>query len=176
MSKKSSLIARRAWKILRLALLWARKGGMFRSRIEINLNVLIKGIRKLCHTNETRGALAYGDHEFSFDETPMMHVKMHRPSYLRFKMPHIPCIKPQVDFDYSFEFDEDVISVNEDTMCYSVDHVQRTGFLKDDSEDEEEEEMYGACDEGIDLKAEKFIAKFYEQIKQQRLYKDNSDK
>ncbi|KAI3449419.1 hypothetical protein Pfo_006084 [Paulownia fortunei] len=161
MSKKSSLVARRAWNVLRLALLWARKGGLFRNRhrLVISLNVFAKVIRKFIHSNEPRGALVYGDREFSFDDTPIFHVKMHRPSSLRFKMPHIPCIKPHVDFDY----DEDFIYEDEG------DHVQGTSFLKDaEEEEEEEEETNGACDEGIDLKAEQFIAKFYEQMKLQR--------
>ncbi|KAI3460770.1 hypothetical protein Pfo_017433 [Paulownia fortunei] len=170
MAKKSSLAGRRAWDILRLALLWARKGRVFRNRLVISLNVFQKGIRKLRHSNQTpRGALVYGDRELSFDDTPIIHVKMHRPSSLRFKMPHIPCIKPHVDFDYDFEFDDDI---NEEDTC----HVKRTSFLKGAEEEEEEEgeeleeevEVIGGCDEGIDLKAEQFIAKFYEQMKLQR--------
>ncbi|KAL0435946.1 UNVERIFIED_CONTAM: hypothetical protein Sradi_0302500 [Sesamum radiatum] len=59
MSKKSSVVARRAWNILRLALLWARKGGLFRNRLMLNFNVYV---RKLLHSNvDARGALAYGD-------------------------------------------------------------------------------------------------------------------
>ncbi|PIN07537.1 hypothetical protein CDL12_19890 [Handroanthus impetiginosus] len=154
MSKKSSLIARRAWNILRLALMWARKGGIIRNRHFSSLSEFSKLIKKLLHSNDARGALAYGDREFSFDDTPIIHVKMHRPSSMRFKLPHIPCIKPQVDFDYDFEFDDEDC-VNEDEICYGGDY-------------EEEEDINGGCDEGIDLKAEKFIANFYEEIKLQR--------
>lgn len=164
MSKKSSLATRRAWDVLRLALLWARKRGVFRNRLVINLSVLQKGIRKLRHSHQTpRGALVYGDRELSFDDTPIIHVKMHRPSSLRFKMPHIPCIKPQVDFDYDFESDDDY-DVDVGEMFDGVDRVIKGA----EEEEEEEEEVNGACDEGIDLKAELFIAKFYEQMKLQR--------
>ncbi|KAK6120154.1 hypothetical protein DH2020_046060 [Rehmannia glutinosa] len=166
MSKKSSHIARRAWNILRLALLWARKGGLFRNRhrLAISLSVFSKLTRKLTHSHhEPRGALAYGDREFSFDETPIFHVKMHRPSSMRFKLPHIPCIiKPQVDFDY--DYDEEFMCADRELCCDSGDRLERTNFFNDD----EDEEMDGDCDEGIDLKAEEFIAKFYEQMKLQR--------
>ncbi|KAL0459743.1 UNVERIFIED_CONTAM: hypothetical protein Slati_0601500 [Sesamum latifolium] len=171
MSKKSSVVARRAWNILRLALLWARKGGLFRNRLMLNFNLYV---RKLLHSNvDARGALAYGDREFSFDDTPIIHVKMHRgsSSSLRFKMPHIPCIKPQVDFDYDFDYDDDDEDVKNDQDEMSSDHERRRlSFLKDVEEDEEEEETTKeSCDdEEIDLKAEEFIARFYEQMKLQR--------
>lgn len=136
MTNKSSVIARRAWRLLRLALLWTRKGGLFRARLAI------KVIRKLAHSNESRRPLVYGDHEFSFDQTPTVRVKMHRPSSsLPFKMPHFPCIQPQVDFDCDFGDDE-------------YDHAQ------------------GACemnDDDVDVRAEKFIAEFYHQMKMQSL-------
>ncbi|KAL3849714.1 hypothetical protein ACJIZ3_011596 [Penstemon smallii] len=162
MSKNTPIVGRRAWSILRLALLWARKGGLFRNRLVFSLNVLGKGIRKLRNSNyeQQRGALVYGDREFSFDDTPIIHVKMHRPSSLRFKMPHIPCIKPQVDFDYDFEFDDD------NQICYGLDESSNRLI----NEDEDEIDVNGDFDEedGIDLKAEQFIAKFYEQMKMQR--------
>ncbi|KAL2239033.1 UNVERIFIED_CONTAM: hypothetical protein Sindi_1095000 [Sesamum indicum] len=168
MSKKSSLVARRAWNILRLALLWARKGGLFRNRLMLNLNIYV---RKLLHSNDARGALAYGDREFSFDDTPIIHVKMHRgSSSLRFKMPHIPCIKPQVDFEYDFDYDDDEdVANDQDEMSSDREQRRRLSFLKDVEEDDEEEETNESCDdEEIDLKAEEFIARFYEQMKLQR--------
>ncbi|KAL2485744.1 hypothetical protein Adt_30500 [Abeliophyllum distichum] len=178
MQKKGSNLGRRAWNILRLALLWARKGGIFRNKFAINLSLLQKGVKSLRHPNGgSRGALIEGEHELSFDQTPIIHVKMHRPSSLRFKMPHIPCINPHVDFDYDFEFNDDL-----DRIYYN--DVPRKSFLKgveddvdhDDDHDHHDdhgfdqdcEEIYGPSDEGIDLKAEQFIAKFYEQMKMQR--------
>ncbi|CAA2994894.1 Hypothetical predicted protein [Olea europaea subsp. europaea] len=92
MQKNSSDFTRRAWKILRLALLWAREGGLFRKRLAINLNTLPKYIKSLRHVGRSGDQLIYGERELSFDATPIIHVKMYRPSSWRFKMPHIPCI------------------------------------------------------------------------------------
>ncbi|XP_047963499.1 uncharacterized protein LOC125208003 [Salvia hispanica] len=144
MSRKNSMRSRRAWDVLRLALLWARRGGAFRNRMAINMRLLQKGIRKLRHSHHhgtPPGALVYGERELSFDDTPVIHVKMHRPASLRFM---IPCIKPQVDFDYDFDFDDDQIYA------------------------EEEEKVIEECDDEVDLKAEEFIANFYKQMKLQR--------
>ncbi|KAG6426832.1 hypothetical protein SASPL_111066 [Salvia splendens] len=145
MSRKNSMRSRRAWDVLRLALLWARRGGAFRNRMAINMRLLQKGIRKLRHSHHHGTPLVYGERELSFDDTPVIHVKMHRPASLRFM---IPCIKPQVDFDYDFDFDDDEIYA-----------------------EEEEEKVIGIgeeCDEEVDLKAEEFIANFYKQMKLQR--------
>ncbi|KAK4406959.1 hypothetical protein Sango_0276900 [Sesamum angolense] len=134
----------------------------------LNLNIYV---RKLLHSNvnDARGALAYGDGS-SPSTTPHHHVKMHRgSSSLRFKMPHIPCIKPQVDFDYDFDYDDDddenATNYQDEMSCGSSDHERRRiSFLKD-TEDDEEKRM--SCDdEEIDLKAEEFM--FYEQMKLQR--------
>ncbi|KAJ8573721.1 hypothetical protein K7X08_010232 [Anisodus acutangulus] len=175
MQRKRSVVARRAWNVLRLALLWARKGGIFKNRHLIDLRLLPKYIKSLRHSNDY-GALHYGEREFSFDDTPIIHVKMHRPASLRFKMPNIPCIKPQVDFDFDFEnyhYDDEMYHRNND------DEVPRTSFLKD-TNDYNEKEEYVSCevsedeitagpgDEAINMMAEEFIAKFYEQIKLQR--------
>lgn len=131
----------------------------------LNLPKYIKSLRH----HQRGGALrAYGERQLSFDDTPVIHVRMHRPSSLRFKLPHIPCINPaQVDFDFDFNDDND------------YDDVARKSFLKSADDDEDDEEYYGydqVCedntregdDQGIDMKAEEFIAKFYEQMKLQR--------
>ncbi|CAA3007592.1 Hypothetical predicted protein [Olea europaea subsp. europaea] len=168
MQKKGSNSGRRAWNTLRLALVWARKGDIFRNKFALSLSLLQKGVKSLRHP-DGGGALIYGERELSFDETPIIHVKMHRPSSLRFKMPHIPCINPHVDFDYDFELNDD-----QDRIYYT--DVPRKSFLKgvEDQEDDQDyefdqvcEEIYGPSDEGIDLKAELFIANFYEQMKMQ---------
>ncbi|XP_059318238.1 uncharacterized protein LOC132068612 [Lycium ferocissimum] len=170
MQKKKSLVARRAWNVLRLALLWARKGGIFKKRWHFHL--LPKYIKNLHHTNNY-GALHYGERELSFDDTPIFHVKMHRPASLRFKMPNIPCIKPQVDFDFDFDFDNDH-DQSDDEMYHGNedddDVVPRKSFLNGTDDYCEENEIInaGPGDEAIDMKAEEFIAKFYEQIKMQR--------
>ncbi|KAL2507610.1 hypothetical protein Fot_31257 [Forsythia ovata] len=178
MQKKGSTLGRRAWNILRLALLWARKGGILRNKFAINLSLLQKGVKSLRHPNGGgRGALIYGEHELSFDQTPIFHVKMHRLSSLRFKMPHIPCINPHVDFDYDFEFNDDLDRIYYNDMPRKsflkgveddVDHENDHDHHDDHGFDQDCEEIYGPSDEGIDLKAEQFIAKFYEQMKMQR--------
>ncbi|KAJ8565856.1 hypothetical protein K7X08_008432 [Anisodus acutangulus] len=117
--RKRSVVARRAWNVLRLALLLSRKGVIFKNRHLVDLRLLPKYIKSLHHSNDYgygvgRGALHYGEGEFSFDDTPIIHVKMHRPASLRFKMPNIPCIKPQVEFDNDCERDDEMYSDNND--------------------------------------------------------------
>ncbi|XP_075524030.1 uncharacterized protein LOC142556450 [Primulina tabacum] len=127
--KKSFLV------VHRLALLWARKGGVFRDKLSIGLTIFYQRIISRIHHSEQQqqgGALIYGDRQFSFDESPMIYIKMHRPaSSFRFKLPNISCVR------FDFESEEE--------------HV-----VDDDDE------------EGIDLKAEEFIAKFREQMRLQR--------
>lgn len=163
MAKKKSHVSNRAWHLLRLALLWARKGGVFKRRLMMELRVVPKFLKGLGHSTP-RDQLHYGERELSFDKTPIFHVKMHRPNSMRF---NIPCITPQVDFDYDFD------DVSEDGG--EVAAGRRSFFLK--SAEDEEEYGYEACEEeriaveeeeGIDLRAEEFIAKFYEQMRLQR--------
>lgn len=172
MQRKRSVVARRAWNVLRLALLWARKGGIFKNKHLVDLRLLPKYIKSLRHANDHYAALHYGEREFSFDDTPIFHVKMHRPASLRFKMPNIPCIKPQVDFDFDFDNDYE----HDDEMYPdNNDGAPRKSFLNTEGEYCREDEYVSCevseeitCDEAIDMKAEEFIAKFYEQIKLQR--------
>ncbi|KAA8543046.1 hypothetical protein F0562_021459 [Nyssa sinensis] len=167
MAKKKSNAAQRAWNILRLALLWARKGGVFKRRLMMDLRLLPRCLKSLRQSNDQRSAIHYGERELSFDDTPIIHIKMHRPSSMRFRLPHIPCINPQADFDYDFEFNDE----NDDDTTYYNDEG-RTSFLQNGDEEDNGcevcEEMVPCEDEGIDIKAEEFIAKFYEQMKLQR--------
>ncbi|KAG2693369.1 hypothetical protein I3843_08G088800 [Carya illinoinensis] len=168
MQEKKFDVARRALNILRLALLWARKGGVFKRRLMVELRLLPKFIRSLAHGSRRDDRIHYTERELSFDETPIFHVKMHRPRRLRFHLPNIPCITPQVDFDYDFAAGDD----NDDV--YDCDHGERKSFLMGgtEEEDEDQEDSYEVCEEeeedGIDLRAEEFIAKFYAQMKLQR--------
>ncbi|KAL2556610.1 hypothetical protein Fot_01349 [Forsythia ovata] len=155
MQKKNSDFTRRAWKILRLALLSAREDGLFRKRLAISLNTLLKSIKCLRHGGGGRGPLIYGERELSFDSTPLIHVKMHRPSSLRFKMPRIPCINNPNVLDFDFNDCEEDIEMDYDNVV-----KERFSNGGDDIEN--------GCDEEIDLKAEEFIAKFYAQMKLQR--------
>lgn len=210
MHKHKSVVVRRAWNFLRLALLWARKGGHFKNRRQIvDPRLLPKFINKTLgvgttsssydyrHHHHQRGALHYGERQLSFDDTPVIHVKMYRPSSLRFKMPNIPCITgaPQVDFDdYDFDRHDCISTGRHDTFYPSEAHEdavlsRRSILLKaggdyitsdDEEEERDDDDGYGArdhqetdetprsCDDGIDLKAEQFIANFYQQIKLQR--------
>nr|GME09853.1 uncharacterized protein LOC109191254 [Ipomoea batatas] len=143
----------KAWNLVRVALLWARKGGVFKNRL-LMFKDLPKCVKSLhdhrhsaagyLHRRRDPCALHYGERQFSFDDTPIIHVKMHRPASLRFRMPHIPCINPPVDFD--FDFDGLSNGDADDQICCEAD---------DGGEE-------------IDSKAEQFIAKFYDQIKLQR--------
>ncbi|KAL3739575.1 hypothetical protein ACJRO7_020914 [Eucalyptus globulus] len=148
MPRKTSGVSRRAWNLLRLALLWARKGGG-------------------CSSCSLAFQIWYRERELSFDKTLVVHVKMHCPGPMRFPLRHIPCINPHVDFEP--EFDED------DRLCYGYEAV-RQSFLENGGEEgthfDEKQAEDGRVeieeDRGIDTRAEEFIAKFYEQTKLQR--------
>ncbi|KAJ7977628.1 Long cell-linked locus protein, putative, expressed [Quillaja saponaria] len=156
MPRKNSDIAHRAWSILRLALLWGRKGGVFKRRLVMELRLLPKYIKSLGHTTP-RDQIYYRERELSFDKTPIIHVKMHRPASMRFHLPHIPCINPQTNFDYDFDGQDD--GDYDDQEEYGYDYKSR---------DSEDHQMVSSEEEGIDGKAEEFIAKFYNQMKLQR--------
>ncbi|XP_019197382.1 PREDICTED: uncharacterized protein LOC109191254 [Ipomoea nil] len=160
----------KAWNLVRVALLWARKGGVFKNRL-LMFKDLPKCVKSLhdhrhsgaayVHRRRDPCALHYGERQFSFDDTPIIHVKMHRPASLRFRMPHIPCINPPVDFDFDFDFDGRSNADADDQIAFS------------DEYDNNADDDHQCCDdddggEEIDTKAEQFIAKFYEQIKLQR--------
>ncbi|GAA0150980.1 hypothetical protein LIER_37215 [Lithospermum erythrorhizon] len=205
MKTKNSDVAHRAWKLVRLALLWTRKGGVLRDRIVMDLRLLPKYFKRLRHQENNHRAVYYGERQLSFDETPIFRHKMHRPSSLRFKMPQMPCIKPQVDFDYDFDYDYNNSNNtydDENNKCYYNDFPRKSSSGDDSlrksrssestSGDDEEEEYDDSSFETfeelhndsiisyrpsdvkndheneIDLKAEKFIATFYEQMKLQR--------
>ncbi|KAK3430638.1 hypothetical protein EUGRSUZ_E02488, partial [Eucalyptus grandis] len=91
-------VTRRAWDVVRLALLWPRRGGAFRRLIAVKFRLAV-----------ARFVKSIGERELSFDKTLVFHVKMHRPGASkrsRFRLPRIPCISPDVDFEYGF-FDGD---------------------------------------------------------------------
>ncbi|EEF47298.1 uncharacterized protein LOC8265152 [Ricinus communis] len=159
--KNRNDIGKRAWNILRLALLWARKGGVFKRSLMVELPKFLKSLGHTTSSMTTPRNLYH--RQLSFDKTPIIHVKMHRPASMRF---NIPCITPRVDFDYDF----DGASEDEDGgfMC------GRRSFLKGREEEEEgnsneyDQERIPEEEKGIDLRAEEFIANFYQQMKLQR--------
>ncbi|XVF80646.1 hypothetical protein PTKIN_Ptkin15bG0090800 [Pterospermum kingtungense] len=171
--EKNSDIGRRAWNLLRLALLWTRKGGLFKRRLMMEIRLVPKFLKGLGHSTAPHRhdqISHYKERELSFDETPICHFKMHRPASMRFL---IPCISyEEVDFDYDFGIDEYDRASGYDSGRKSYS----TGSEKEE-EGQEKECGYEGCDEkspypleeeGIDSKAEKFIAKFYEEMKLQR--------
>ena len=161
MPKQNNNVAQRAWNILRLALLWARKGGIFkRWKLVIELRLVSKYLKRLGHTTPP-SQIHYLERELSFDETPIFNVNMNRPGSMRFHMPRIPCINPHVvDFDYDFDDEEDDVGY----------HSGRKAGDDYDGESSCEgcKEKVSNGEEGIDIRAEEFIAKFYEQMKLQR--------
>lgn len=178
MGKRNSDVGRRAWNILRLALLWARKGGVFKRRLATELRLLPKFLRGLGHHNiETtpgrHGIVGYGERQLSFDKTPIfprVAVKVNGSSSMRFLHSHIPCLNPPVvDFDRD-EYDDVVYDCARKSFLTNGEDQDNLY----DEEDEEEEEEYMSYEENdneennVDTRAEEFIAKFYEQIKLQR--------
>ncbi|GMP87520.1 hypothetical protein CsSME_00039859 [Camellia sinensis var. sinensis] len=180
MLKKKSDIAHRPWNLLRLALLWARNGCAFKRKFMMDLSLFPKFLKSLGCSSEHGAIIHYKEQELSFENTPITHVRMHRPTSMRFQMPCIPCINPHIDFDCDFpdkdsnnddDNDNDNDDDDDDNMSY-YNERERKSFLmisdEDDNGSEVCEETISRGDEGIDVKAEQFIAKFYEQMKLQR--------
>ncbi|QCE06647.1 hypothetical protein DEO72_LG9g1661 [Vigna unguiculata] len=174
MGLKNRGVGHRAWNLLRVTLLWARKGGVLRRKVAMELRLVPKYLKRLGHSNTPPSHIHYFERELSFDKTPIFHVKMYRPTSMRFHLPHIPCINPQVDFEYDFDDDDD--DVEYDTGRKSAltaagecdqefyDDYERRLEMTSCSEQEEQE----ADAQGIDKRAEEFIQKFYQQMKLQR--------
>ncbi|XP_027367761.1 uncharacterized protein LOC113873702 [Abrus precatorius] len=169
MSLKNRGVGHRAWNLLRVSLLWARKGGVLRRRVAMELRLVPKYLKRLGHTTQPTH-IHYFERELSFDKTPIFHVKMYRPSSMRFHLPHIPCINPHVDFDYDFNDD------NDDNVEYGYDNGRKSALIDQEFNHGYEgwqETAYGGEEEeadaqGIDERAEEFIAKFHQQMKLQR--------
>lgn len=160
-----SAITHKAWSLVRLALLWGRKGGVFEKWPLFELrNLFSKQLKALTHRNNNNGdryLSRYGERQLSFDETPLFNVKkMHRPANKSMRFLLFPCIAAApVEFDNGFEMDGQDYS--EEVKSYGYDEYCTDEFDRTDEVDEEE-------DKGVDVRAEEFIAKFYEQIKLQR--------
>ncbi|KAJ8619444.1 hypothetical protein MRB53_027973 [Persea americana] len=161
MAKKRTALAGRAWNLMRLALYWSRKGGIFKHRILTNLLPnYVKGLRATSHNS-----IPSGEREFSFDKTPMFNFRSHRSASMRFRyLPYIPCINPSVAFDDNDDKDDGVYNSSEDIGFYEDED-----FKSEKSDCEMNDgEVLDEGEEGIDSKAEKFIARFYQQMKLQR--------
>ncbi|XP_039155907.1 uncharacterized protein LOC120287245 [Eucalyptus grandis] len=98
MASGDSDVTRRAWDVVRLALLWPRRGGAFRWLLAVKFRLAVAGFVKSigggCGYHSSM-PIRYGERELSFDKTLVFHVKMHRPgasTRSRFRLPRIPCI------------------------------------------------------------------------------------
>ncbi|XP_030532642.2 uncharacterized protein LOC115742478 [Rhodamnia argentea] len=171
MERRDSGIARRAWDVLRLALLCARRGGVFRRLLAVKFRVAVTRFLKSIgggrcgySSSMPQGRIHYGERQLSFEETPIFRVKMHRPRgsmRSHFCLPRIPCISPDVDFNDGFGDDEDSGECDWERKILVADG-DRGECVYDERASESSEE------EGIDERAEEFIAKFYEQMRLQR--------
>ncbi|XP_010474846.1 PREDICTED: uncharacterized protein LOC104754367 [Camelina sativa] len=174
--KSRSVATQRARSIVRMALLWGRKGGIFKRWHMFELrNLFSKHLKALAHHNSVNNdsyISRYGEKQLSFDETPIFNVKMHRPASMRFLL---PCIAPPVDFDYDFELDRQNDTDDARSYGYYDDSChEKCDPAAEDHQEEEEEEK------GVDVRADEFIANFYEQMKLQRQisylqYKEHND-
>ncbi|XP_020244215.1 uncharacterized protein LOC109822432 [Asparagus officinalis] len=96
------------------------------------------------HNNDHYVLHYYNEHELSFDETPNFRSKK------KYRRPTFPCIDPPVA-DFDDEEDDDA-----DGEYFSQ--------LKEESKSNDE----GEGEKGIDVKAEEFISRFYDDMKLQR--------
>ncbi|KAF8006648.1 hypothetical protein BT93_K0834 [Corymbia citriodora subsp. variegata] len=169
MASGDSTIAHRAWDVLRLALPWGRRGGAFRRVLAVKFRLaatrFVESIGGGYRGSMTRDRIRYGERELSFDETPIFRLKMRRPggsAGSRFRLPCIPCISPDVDFEYGF-FDGEKDGEWEGKSLVADGDGGECGYGERAPGSSE-----GGGGGGIDEKAEEFIANFYEQMKLQR--------
>ncbi|KAG8096293.1 hypothetical protein GUJ93_ZPchr0013g37759 [Zizania palustris] len=177
-------IGRRAWLLLRLAVLWARKGSAVH-RLRLLSNLRRAGLR-LGGGGGRGDRLWYGEREFSIDETPTFRFRTPSARVLRF----IPCITTTVP-------DTPGIYGNEDRYFFCPQETEpgcSVGYYDGEPRECDDEEAIrsdavaeeqlldramveartgttegaGCGDAGVDAKAEEFIARFYAQMKLQR--------
>ncbi|CAM0872844.1 unnamed protein product [Alopecurus aequalis] len=160
-------IGGRAWRLMRLAVLWARKGSAAHSLR------LLKTLRRSGVGRKDQ--LRYGEREFSIDETPAFRFRTPSARVLRF----IPCIAPAVP-DTPAYYGEDRYFFcdareRDEEGCvgdYYGGEPSECGVESIEDEQLLERAMMEAAeggeDAGVDVKADEFIAKFYAQMKLQR--------
>ncbi|GFZ04552.1 hypothetical protein Acr_17g0001240 [Actinidia rufa] len=155
MQKNRSNFAHRAWNLLRLAFSWARKGGAFKRRFIMSQRLLFKFLKSLGQSTK-HSTIHYGEHELSFENTPVIDIKIHRPSSINFWMPCAPCINPKVDFENDFGLvdDEHNFESNNDFMSsYCIEGPKKSFLLgrHQDYEDDSESDgdvMSSYCNDG----------------------------
>nr|ACG25119.1 long cell-linked locus protein [Zea mays] len=177
----------RAWRLLRLAVLWARKGGAAHS-------LRLRLLRTLRRHGARGDRLRHGgEREYSIDETPAFRFRTPSARVLRL----IPCIAPATpglcaDDRYFFSSAASG-EVDEAAGRYWYGDDPRSARHVEEEEDElsccgDDEQLLervvaeacrasttagsvageGGEDAGVDVKAEEFIARFYAQMKLQR--------
>ena len=147
----SSSFGNRAWRLLRLAVLWARKGGAAHTH---SLR-LLRTLRRHGHglVGGARGdRLRHGEREYSIDETPAFRFRTPSARVLRL----IPCIAPAVpdtpglygDDDHRYFFAAAAAREMDDEegarggyCCYGGDDPRSAR----DVVEEEEEELMSRC-------------------------------
>jgi hypothetical protein len=178
----------RAWRLLRLAVLWARKGGAAHS---------LRLLRTLRRHGARGDRLRHGgEREYSIDETPAFRFRTPSARVLRL----IPCIAPATpglcaDDRYFFS-SAAAGEVDEAAGRYWYGDDPRSARHVEEEEEEDDDELSccgddeqllervvaeacrastagsvageGCEDAGVDVKAEEFIARFYAQMKLQR--------
>ncbi|KAH7838127.1 hypothetical protein Vadar_022381 [Vaccinium darrowii] len=93
-------------------------------------------------------------------KNPIIHFKMHRPLLMRFQTSD-PMHNPHGDFDYDFESNDDD---DDDDFVNCYNDGVREGIMMGGRDEDKGHEVCEAIipgDEGIDHKADQFIAKFY---------------
>ncbi|GJN08104.1 hypothetical protein PR202_ga25994 [Eleusine coracana subsp. coracana] len=166
---------------MRLAVLWARRGGAAHS---------LRLLRTLRRHGRRGDRLRYGEREYSIEDTPAFRFRTPSARVLRL----IPCIAPHVpdtpglcygDDRYFFsaalrvkDGDESYYGYGDDDQAAesACDDDEICGCADDDEEQLLERAMAEArrastatvADAGVDVKAEEFIARFYAQMKLQR--------
>jgi Cotton fibre expressed protein len=152
MARRNAKLTNRAWRLLRLAVLWARKGGMFKQN-RVLLQIRLFKTLKLRHSRQSPRLQL--EREFSFEETPVFRFKT---SSLRF----LPCVTPSVDQDFNQD-ELDLLVYQSEKEHEEIEHDHREGERVELIEEGERLE-----EKGIDARAEEFIARFYEEMKLQR--------
>ncbi|KAJ0978576.1 hypothetical protein J5N97_014050 [Dioscorea zingiberensis] len=166
--KKRISVSKRAWRLLRAALVWVRKGGAFKRSLLLALK--LSGARQ-------HNRLHYFEREFSFNETPSFRLKLHRP--------RIPCINPPQAFYYSEDDQDSTAAINvffngcnadhDHDLIDQEDYYNIQEFKGQGEEDDIDDDEQVDHEQEIDSKAEEFIAKFYQEIKLQRQKRSTSD-
>ncbi|KAL4202502.1 hypothetical protein AMTRI_Chr02g221440 [Amborella trichopoda] len=147
MAKKKCALSTRAWSLVRFALLWARKGGIFKRGF-------IRDLKLLARCPHHSELTAY--RQFSFGDSPAVQLKLPR-SIVKF-----PCMNPPITLDNDYDHDDNhEYDIDPDGNGAGYDHSHEDSYYDGDRNASE-------CDELIDSKADEFIERFYQQMRLQR--------